>query len=62
MTFEFNDQDRRFMQRAMELASHAEHEGEVPVGAVLVKDGQIIAEVGISRLVITMRQPTRRCK
>ncbi|MCG9790200.1 tRNA adenosine(34) deaminase TadA [Vibrio mediterranei] len=44
MTFEFNDEDRRFMQRAMELANHAESEGEVPVGALLVKDGEIIAE------------------
>lgn len=44
MTFEFNDEDRRFMQRAMELANHAESEGEVPVGAVLVRDGEIIAE------------------
>ncbi|MCE0493082.1 tRNA adenosine(34) deaminase TadA [Vibrio salinus] len=33
-----------FMRRAMELASLAEKEGEVPVGAVLVKDGKIIAE------------------
>lgn len=32
------------MRRAIELASMAEQEGEVPVGAVLVKDGQIIAE------------------
>lgn len=32
------------MRRAMELAHQAELEGEVPVGAVLVKDGHIIAE------------------
>jgi tRNA(adenine34) deaminase len=32
------------MARALELAGRAEEEGEVPVGAVLVKDGQIIAE------------------
>ena len=32
------------MARALELASRAEAEGEVPVGAVLVKDGRIIAE------------------
>ncbi|MCV5977068.1 deaminase, partial [Escherichia coli] len=32
------------MRRAMELAEQAEAEGEVPVGAVLVKDGEIIAE------------------
>lgn len=32
------------MRRAIELASFAEQEGEVPVGAVLVKDNKIIAE------------------
>lgn len=36
--------DRDFMARALELAGRAEAEGEVPVGAVLVKDGRIIAE------------------
>lgn len=36
--------DRHWMQRALELASRAEQEGEVPVGAVLVKDDEIIAE------------------
>ncbi|USD61056.1 tRNA adenosine(34) deaminase TadA [Vibrio sp. SCSIO 43140] len=40
----FSEQDYAFMQRAMELASHAEQEGEVPVGAVLVKDGEVVAE------------------
>ena len=32
------------MQRALELAQRAEQEGEVPVGAVLVKDNEIIGE------------------
>lgn len=32
------------MRQAMQLAALAEQEGEVPVGAVLVKDGVIIAE------------------
>lgn len=36
--------DRDFMALALELAARAEEGGEVPVGAVLVKDGQIIAE------------------
>lgn len=40
----FTDQDEKFMRRAIELASVAEGEGEVPVGAVLVKDGVIISE------------------
>ena len=42
---EFSDDDERFMRRALELAQHAadEHE-EVPVGAVLVVDGEIVGE------------------
>lgn len=40
----FSPQDEHFMRRAIGLARQAEAEGEVPVGAVLVKDGQVIAE------------------
>ena len=40
----FSQQDEDFMRRAIALAAKAEAEGEVPVGAVLVKDGQVIAE------------------
>jgi tRNA(adenine34) deaminase len=36
--------DHFFMSRALELAREAERAGEVPVGAVIVKDGEIIAE------------------
>jgi len=36
--------DLRWMQRALELAAHAETEGEVPVGAVIVRDDGVIAE------------------
>jgi tRNA(adenine34) deaminase len=36
--------DMRFMARALELAGTAQAAGEVPVGAVIVKDGEIIAE------------------
>ena len=36
--------DIRWMKRALELARKAEVVGEVPVGAVLVKDNQLIAE------------------
>ena len=32
------------MERALELAREAERAGEVPVGAIIVKDGAIIAE------------------
>jgi tRNA(adenine34) deaminase len=38
------DEDFIFMRRAMELANEAELIDEVPVGALVVKDGKIIAE------------------
>lgn len=40
--------DKKFMKRAMELARIAALNGEVPVGAVIVKDGKIISE-GVNR-------------
>ncbi len=36
--------DKKFMFEALELAKAAANEGEVPVGAVIVKDGKIIAK------------------
>lgn len=36
--------DIDFMRRALELASAAQSSGEVPVGAVLVRDDRIVAE------------------
>jgi len=36
--------ESRFMNRAITLAKIAAEQGEVPVGAVIVKDGKIIAE------------------
>jgi len=38
------DEDERWMRRALELAEHAASAGEVPVGALLVKDGEILGE------------------
>lgn len=35
--------DRKFMKKALELAEEAKANGEVPVGAVIVKDGKIIS-------------------
>ncbi|MES1942908.1 cytosine/adenosine deaminase [Salinisphaera sp. PC39] len=32
------------MSRALDLAARAESEGEVPVGALLVRDGELVAE------------------
>jgi tRNA(adenine34) deaminase len=36
--------DDEFMRRALQLASRAQEEGEVPVGAVVVLDEQVIGE------------------
>lgn len=41
---QFTAQDEAFMRLAMQKAALAEENGEVPVGAVLVKDGEVIAE------------------
>lgn len=49
-------QDVTFMSRALELARVAEAAGEVPVGAVIVRNGQIVAE-GWNRPIST-RDPT----
>ncbi|WP_346348097.1 tRNA adenosine(34) deaminase TadA [Shewanella abyssi] len=37
------NEDSRFMMMAMQMAAKAEEKGEVPVGAVLVKDGAVIS-------------------
>lgn len=48
--------DESYMRRALELAAQAEADGEVPVGALVVLDGEVIGE-GWNRP-ITMRDPT----
>ena len=40
----FTMEDRSWMHHAMTLAAAAENEGEVPVGAVVVRDGKILGE------------------
>jgi tRNA(adenine34) deaminase len=40
----FSEIDHHWMQHAISLAKKASEQGEVPVGAVLVLDGKIIAE------------------
>ena len=35
-------QDERFMREALALAAEGAEKGEVPVGAVLVQDGEVI--------------------
>ncbi len=38
-----NDQDKaQFLEQALELAKKAYHQDEVPIGAVIVRDGKII--------------------
>ena len=48
--------DRQFMQQALEMARLAAKAGEVPVGAVLVRDGQVIA--GAFNQPITQHDPS----
>ena len=48
--------DEQYMRRALELAKRAQDEGEVPIGAVLVLQGEIIGE-GWNRP-IAARDPT----
>ena len=45
-----------WMRRALALADRAENEGEVPIGAVVVRDGQLLGE-GWNQ-VITAQDPT----
>jgi len=46
------DADENFMRRAIELAREAEAAGEVPVGALIVREGEILAE-GFNRPIST---------
>ena len=36
--------DEQYMRRALELARHAQSEGEVPIGALVVLHGEILGE------------------
>jgi tRNA(adenine34) deaminase len=45
--------DERFMRHALELAARAEGEGEVPVGALVVRDNQVLGE-GWNRPIVAM--------
>jgi tRNA(adenine34) deaminase len=48
--------DQYWMEKALQLAAKAEQAGEVPVGAVIVKDGQLIAE-GFNQM-ISLNDPS----
>jgi tRNA(adenine34) deaminase len=37
-------EDERWLRRALSLAHHAADQGEIPVGAIIVQEGQCIAE------------------
>ena len=50
------DEDMNFMQIALQLAQQAQENGEVPVGAVIMRDGQVLA-TGYNRP-ITTHDPT----
>ena len=52
----YSDRDEYFMEMALEEATLAYHEGEVPVGAILVKDNKIIAKAHNQREVL--KDPT----
>jgi tRNA(adenine34) deaminase len=51
-----NDFDRSMMERALELARQAVDLGEVPVGAVIVREGKILAQA--FNLRETLHDPT----
>ncbi|MEJ2401469.1 MAG: tRNA adenosine(34) deaminase TadA [Xanthomonadales bacterium] len=52
----FSAADTHWMHRALELATRAERKGEVPVGAVLVRDEEVLGE-GWNRP-ITLNDPS----
>jgi tRNA(adenine34) deaminase len=49
---EMTDRDEFYMRRAIELARQAEAAGEVPVGALIVRDDAVLAE-GFNRPIST---------
>jgi len=53
---ETEQQDRQYMEQALKLAQRAEVEGEVPVGALVVYQGQVIGEGWNAP--ITLHDPT----
>lgn len=48
----WSEADRYFMQRALLLASHAQEQGEIPVGAILVEGGKVLGE-GLNQPIAT---------
>ncbi len=54
--------DERWMREALALAHAAQARGEVPVGAVVVKDGAIIGRGGNAPSPTAIRPRTRRSR
>jgi tRNA(adenine34) deaminase len=57
----FDSSDERFMQRAIDLGLLAEREGNLPVGAVITLDGEIVAE-GRSAILVPKFDITRHAE
>ena len=58
---EITGRDRRFLDRAVDLALAAEAEGNLPVGAVIALDGAVIAE-GPNALLVPAYHPGRHAE
>jgi tRNA(adenine34) deaminase len=46
---EFSEIDERMMARALELARAASAHGDVPIGAVVAREGEVVGEAGNER-------------
>lgn len=55
------ESDREYLRRAIELARRAEREGNLPVGAVVTLDGEVVGE-GASRLLEPVYHPGRHAE
>ena len=49
-------EDEKWMREALKLASYAAEQGEIPIGAIVVRDGEVIGSGGNS--VIGLNDPT----
>jgi tRNA(adenine34) deaminase len=49
MTTAFTDQDRTLMRAALELADQAAENGDVPIGAVVARGGEVLGAAGNER-------------
>ena len=53
---DIDETDHAWMRHALALAARAEGDGEVPVGAVLVREGQVLARLDGDRLRLDLAQ------